>query len=278
MLLDITQGTEEWKALRKTKITGTDASIILGLNPYKSEDKLLRQKLNLDIEDEVNEAMAIGQQLEPIARDIFCRQTKEWYVPSVHIHDIEDWMMCSTDGITLDGSTILEIKCGKSAYEKLKNDEIPSYYMAQIQHNLYVSGACICNFMTYWDSNWIYKKVLRDEEFIGQLIDKEREFYNRLQTESVDYTDNEAWSEIEDALIKSKMEYEIAKLKFEETKKDAISLITGNSAIGNKIRITKRKGRPIIDYKSIPELANVDLSKYTTYSSSYWHTEFLNER
>jgi putative phage-type endonuclease len=181
MKVEIEQGTDEWKELRRTKITATDASCILGLNPYKSSDELLRQKLE-KIDEELNEAMERGRILEPKAREHFIKNTGIEVVPSVHV---KDWAMCSTDGISEEKNIVLEIKCGKKAYSdassRYANKRIPGYYYAQMQHILWVTCLDICYYMCF--NGWfdITIPVNRDEEFIDRMIEKEYEFYLKMK-------------------------------------------------------------------------------------------------
>ena len=46
-ILETVQGSEEWKNLRFSKITGTDAAILTGSNIWKSKLELWEQKLGL---------------------------------------------------------------------------------------------------------------------------------------------------------------------------------------------------------------------------------------
>jgi putative phage-type endonuclease len=275
MQLNIIQGSDEWLNLRREHITGTDASIIMNLNPSKSADKLLRQKLQLEPEDFVNDKMKLGSELEPIARDLFCKNTDKIFIPSVHIHDYDDWMMCSTDGINFMGDEILEIKCGKKAYDLASLGTIPPYYIAQIQHNLAVTEAESCHYITYWEGNITHSVIQKDPSFINEMKQKELDFYNLLQETDMDYKDNPAWEEVEEKLIESKEKLELAKIQFEEAKSDAYSLITGKGAVGRKIRVTRRKAKTTVDYKSIPQLQGIDLTPYIKIGNPYWFMEFL---
>lgn len=58
---------------------------------------------------------------------------------------------CSLDGDVDDFAGIVEIKCPKSAthYGYLKSGEVPAGHKPQILHNLWVSGAEWCDFVSY---------------------------------------------------------------------------------------------------------------------------------
>ncbi len=57
---------EKWLELRHQGVGGSDATAILGLNPYKSP-----------LSKEENLAMALGRELEPFLRRRFTRWLKE---------------------------------------------------------------------------------------------------------------------------------------------------------------------------------------------------------
>ena len=69
--IKLEQGSPEWLAWRKTVITATDASIILGNNPWDTPYTCWQRKLGLIEEKKSNEAMERGKRLEPEARAQF---------------------------------------------------------------------------------------------------------------------------------------------------------------------------------------------------------------
>ena len=58
---------------------------------------------------------------------------------------------CSLDGDIDEFTGILEIKCPKSAthIEYLRGGKLPSKYAPQVTHNLWVTGAEWCDFVSY---------------------------------------------------------------------------------------------------------------------------------
>jgi putative phage-type endonuclease len=180
MLLNCDQGSSEWLAVRLTKITGSDASIIMGNNPWKSLEQLLQCKRGLIVE-KTNEMMLEGQRLEPIARKIYEELAGYEMKPSVHTTDIVAWAMASVDGLSEDGKILLEIKCGKKSYEQAKKNYIPDYYLDQIQHCLWVTGAEECDYMAFNEGKEpIYMKVEKNLDYINEMIHKEYEFFTEM--------------------------------------------------------------------------------------------------
>jgi putative phage-type endonuclease len=180
MQLNIQQGSNEWLNYRKKCITSTDSAVIMGLNPWKTSEKLLLQKVGALPEDELNFPMMRGRQLEPIARDLYIHLTGNFVSPTVHIHDEYPWAMCSTDGITFDEKLVLEIKCGKKAFDQSLDKYIPKYYESQIQHCLWVSGADYAHYFCYWGGQYTQMEVDKNHEFIEEMIEKEKDFLDSM--------------------------------------------------------------------------------------------------
>ena len=53
-----------WLRLRKTGIGGSDAGAICGVNPYSSAMKVFKDKTSGETEEQDNEAVRIGHDLE----------------------------------------------------------------------------------------------------------------------------------------------------------------------------------------------------------------------
>lgn len=184
--VDLAQGTPEWLAWRSGGIGASDAPVIMGENPWKSVDELLATKLGLRGENEPNEAMLRGLQLEPEARDLYITKTGRTVSPACVQSLHYEWLRASIDGMTDVGDAIMEIKCGESAYRKVSQKRrIPDYYYGQVQHALAVTGLRAMDFWCYWpDKEPLIVVVPRDEEYIERLLKAELAFWQRVVTAS----------------------------------------------------------------------------------------------
>ena len=177
--IDSKQGSEKWKALRRTKITASDASIILGVNPFKKPWQLFDEKIGFGFEIE-NDKMKAGSALEPLARLKYIERTGRDDSPEVWVSGEYPWMMASLDGITEDGLNLVEIKCGARSYKQAEDGLIPEYYLAQCQHQMYVCGIEIMDYWAFNGTDGILIEVVRDEKFIENMIIQEKQFYDDL--------------------------------------------------------------------------------------------------
>lgn len=181
-LISLKQGSEEWLRFRRSHISASDCSSILQCNPYKSILDLYEEKV-FQIEQEDNHFMARGRALEPLALECFEKETGLTMFPCVVKHDKIDWMMASLDGMTISQDAIVEIKCnGKKNHELALKGKIPSHYLSQIQHQIEVTGLEFAYYFSFDGEKGVTIEVPRDQEFIEIMLEKERNFWNCLQT------------------------------------------------------------------------------------------------
>ena len=188
-IIQVEQGTDAWLVMRRSHITATDISVIMGSNPFKTPAELFREKLGLSPPQESNAAMERGSRLEPEARARACEELGFDFEPCVIVSDAYPWAMASLDGLSSLElcDVILEIKCPKErTHVEAVDGFIAPYYLDQMQWQLLVSGAQACY---YWSYRPEYKErpfawldVIPDKERQQLMIEKGYEFYQRLCT------------------------------------------------------------------------------------------------
>lgn len=183
-IISFQQGSKEWLDWRKTKITASDASVILRSNRYTNPTALWEEKMEIIPAQPTNEHMERGKLLEPVARELFIEQTGIHVEPLVVEHDNFYWMGASLDGIDKSRRTLVEIKCPLiSGHMAAMNGEITPMYKAQMQHQLYVTDAEMCFYVTYnehHEQRMNILEVTRDEKFIQNMIAAEFTFYTEF--------------------------------------------------------------------------------------------------
>lgn len=277
------QKTPEWRKFRENRIGATDASVICGVNPFKTLTQLYNEKKGTWQQKET-QAMKHGADLEEEARNSFIKDTGILVFPRVVISANKDtpWAFASLDGMSLDEKTIVEIKCPVSlskAREILR--EIPSHYYTQMQHQMWVTNLPTCYFYVYYNGAGSYKIVHRDEEFITQMVKKEINFFkNHMQKDeppkenSVDRSNDRLWKEKAELLMQIRQEIKNLE-KQEKDLRDHLIVLAGyeNSHCGN-IKMIKVESEGRIDYEKIEELKNLDLDKYRGEKIISWRFTF----
>ncbi len=182
--LNLVQGSHEWLEFRRFHVMATDAACIMKdengmpLNPFKNSYELYMEKMD-GITTPENDHMRRGQAGEPLARQLFIEQTCIDIEPMVVQSSEFPFMAASLDGIDQTHKIIVEIKCPASIQKHLSK-EIPIHYKCQMMHQLAVTQADCCFFISYHADDpekIIVQEMLPDKSFIEEMIEKERYFY-----------------------------------------------------------------------------------------------------
>lgn len=175
------QGSKKWLALRKTKITATDACAIMGTSPWKTREQLLIEKTSDDVDSISNEYIIRGLDLEELARDLFIIKSGLQMYPKVVISKKRPWAMCSLDGISLCSRYILEIKCpGKRDHNTALKNEIPKKYYPQIQHSIEVCEVEKLFYFSFDGFDGTIVEVNRNQGYIDKLFEEEKKFFDEM--------------------------------------------------------------------------------------------------
>ena len=157
----ITQETadrrRQWLAERVTGIGGSDASVVLGLSPWKSRYELWAEKSLAIPQDESEPSLHLdlGNNLEAVVLRLLELRTGR-HVEAAEAfklvrHPEHNWLFCTPDGWqwTSESEHLLErwskrgIVQAKTAFAMNKHDwdqEPPDYYRVKLQHEMLASG------------------------------------------------------------------------------------------------------------------------------------------
>ena len=161
---NVEQRTEDWRRLRAGRVTGSAADALLAERKKGTGElavrRNLRQKLvverltGIPVEDSAKgAAVQRGNDSEPDAFRAYEARTGQ-LVKRVGFLEHERLMAgASLDGYVGDYAGIVELKCPTSAthLDYLMAGTVPDDYRGQIFHNLYISGAAWCDFVSYDD-------------------------------------------------------------------------------------------------------------------------------
>jgi putative phage-type endonuclease len=156
------QRTPAWYAARVGKLTASRASDMLAT--IKTGEAAARRDLRMQIVCErltnmsqdngfVNAEMQRGIDKEADARAAYEAQTGALVQPVGFLQHPELLTGGSPDGEIGNYSGLVEIKCPKSAthLSYLRSRVVPKEYLAQIQHQLWLTGARWCDFVSFDD-------------------------------------------------------------------------------------------------------------------------------
>lgn len=141
-----------WKKGRLRGIGGSDASAIVGDNPYKTNIDLFEEKTGRRIPEDISEKPYViyGHAAEPLIREMFKLDHPEYQVEHHEYRILQSiqypFLQASLDGELTDGDGrrgVLEIKTTnilQSMQREKWNDQIPQNYYIQILHYLLVTS------------------------------------------------------------------------------------------------------------------------------------------
>lgn len=281
--LSLIQGTQEWLDYRKTGVGGSDVATIMGQNPYKKREALLREKLGKEtkVSSFVQARMDEGHEWEEIVRK---NLQEQGYVFEPMVFELEPGLFASLDGIDLEKGKILEVKYTsvEELYNKVKAGQPPVQWWSQVQWGMLCSGMneglLIC---VHKGETAVYiaktdigyqKQMLQAAQWFLKDLAKERELGTSY--EGVDLVPENFAQALR--IIDLKREIKYFEEQIEERKAEADLLAaqllkefdTKEIRAGVlKIQTVERQGN--VDYAKIPELKDVNLEKYRKKSSTH---------
>jgi putative phage-type endonuclease len=180
----------DWLEWRKRGIGGSDASVVCGINKYKSPIELWMEKTDQLPYQEAGEAAYWGTQLEALVRSAFTKRTgiEVSLVKQILQSEEHPFMLANLDGKCRHpnyGTCIFEAKTSSAYRESEWIDSIPDEYALQLQHYLAVTGykgAYIA--VLVGGNSFKWKFIERDEELIAMLIQLEAAFWDHVQSKT----------------------------------------------------------------------------------------------
>lgn len=173
---------EEWLALRKTGLGGSDAGAVCGLNPYSSPMKVFRDKTTDETEEQDSEAVRIGHDLEQYVAERFMEATGLKVRKSNFMYRSREhpFMIADVDRLVVGEDAGLECKTA-SAYnaDKWKDGSIPLHYMMQCYHYMAVTGKRAWYIAAaILGQGFVWHKLTWDDRLIQRLVEAEGNFWN----------------------------------------------------------------------------------------------------
>lgn len=197
---------EEWLHHRSKYIGGSDAACIIGLNPWKSNVDLWKEKKGLVVPEDISSKPYVqyGIAAEPIMRELFKLNYPQYIVEyeenNSWLNDKYPFAAVSHDG------WITEITTGRKGVWECKSTEIvssmskekwagkiPDNYYCQLLHSLLVREDCefahLTALLTFkFEDKELYQQIKNYHieradiaEDIAYLAEKESEFYESLK-------------------------------------------------------------------------------------------------
>ena len=174
---------DEWVALRKSSLGGSDAAVCVNMNPYSDLLTLYADKKGLSSEKDTSEAMRLGTDLEQYVAERFMEKTGKKVRNDFFMYadDDYDYITANIDRRIVGENAGLECKTMGSFHGyNFENGDIPSHYFCQCQHYMMVMGFDTVYLAILVLQRGLYViEIERDDEFIKQLREAEIRFWTQ---------------------------------------------------------------------------------------------------
>jgi putative phage-type endonuclease len=266
------QNTSEWLRWRMAGIGSSDAPVIMGEGAFKTRRALWAIKTGRARDFAGNQASRRGHALEHAARSAYENEFSVQMEPLCLVHDQLEWMRASLDGLSFDGSIVLEIKCPLSVRDlnAAQQGRVPSPYYGQLQHQLEVSGAAEAH---YWSFDGRVGRLIRirpDRDYQKRLVDEEGEFWRRvkenrwpeLDDKELDMSSDPRWRSVALQYRQAKARLDAATAQEGKLRIILGRMATARRTFGCGVEVLKSFRRGTVDFTVIPQLSGVDLETF----------------
>lgn len=281
------QRSEAWFKDRIGRVTGSNVGAILGLNPHKNADDVLREMVRAyhgaEQEFSGNIATEHGTFHEDGAAAEYEMETGRKIV-ECGFFPFEDWLGASPDGL-IDDDGLAEIKCPYGQRDKnppqFKTAEEQEHYWAQTQIEMFCAERQWCDFYQWAPHGTKLERIDIDPKWLEENLPKLKEFHSLYLSE----LDNPEHLEpkrvtIEtlkaDKLIQEHEELSEAIERANERKKEVLAELVAMAKERDAVicgkKLTKVEKQGSVSYSKVVKdhCPKVDLEKYRGNPSSYW--------
>jgi putative phage-type endonuclease len=186
---------EQWLAMRRTGISGTDVAAILGQSPWANPIDVFLDKTGAAEMKTESIAMKVGNALEPMIADHYSETTSLHLIQPGFLRRADlSWMVANPDRIAILPSDIgnhklgwghvLEIKTARgrgTEWGEPGTDDIPTQYLMQVAWYLAVADLAFADVSVYFKgSDKIEEyRIHRDTSLEAIMIDRADTFWRK---------------------------------------------------------------------------------------------------
>ena len=270
-IVKLVQGTPEWHAHRAQYRNASETAAVMGISPWQTPYQLWALRTGR-VRQEVTAAMARGTALEPQAREAYEQRTGQVMQPLVLVEGVYS---ASLDGMSFDGSLIVEIKCPfkgreSSLWKAVAAGEVPEYYGWQIEHQLMVSGARLAHLFVFDGVEGHLTEIAPQPDRWKAIQEAWDAFMGCIETDTPPpLTDRDKvirkdieWQAAAEVYLELKQQADALSVQLDAAKEALISLAGHPSESGFGVSVTRFWKQGAVDYKKVPELKGVNLNTY----------------
>jgi putative phage-type endonuclease len=271
-IIDIPQGTPEWLALRYGYVTASQVPVLFDLSPYQTRLRLFEEKtLKKETQNTKGKEVlfARGHSAEAAGRIYLEERLGLDLKPAVLVSVLYPDLMASLDGFCQKTKIIFEAKLvGAKVLEEIREGQIPSMHLCQVQTALLVSGAAKClYFATSLEGDSHLAEIFPDLAYQEEIALAAKKFMNCVRSGETPEPGERDFANVSDPLFER---YAAVHLQFKALEAE-LAVLREKILQGYSEQRRVRSGavtmvtsirRGSIDYDKVPVLRGVDLEKY----------------
>ena len=276
------QGTPEWLAYRMNGVGGSDIASIIGAEgAFKSKKEVLMEKLGQvkELTEHQKTIFKDGHEWEAIVRDRLNQQGFNFH-PAVVESTVDPRFFASLDGMDLEREIILEVKSVTNMDRfKAYCERVPAHYVTQVQWQMLCTGFNHSMVAFVCQGEVVVKEIMADFDQQSKLVLEATGFLHELDSikagtmpapiQQVSTPDMEKLFALKSASFEASKALEVLDGQIKEL---AEKILADHGAIHVQspfitVQWCEREGT--VDYKKIPELANIDLNQYRKKGTKY---------
>jgi putative phage-type endonuclease len=266
------QRTIDWHAWRKLGVGASETPTLMGEADWFTPYGLWEEKTGRKAKDQSpNFAMQRGTNAEPKIRALYELYNDIAMPAALAIHPELSFFRASLDGFNEGAKGLAEFKYpSKAKHEQAVAGQVPTCYVGQLQHQLFVTDAEWVDYVSYNGSDIAVVRVTPDLEYRKKMINVVSEFWKCVETDTPpDLTDADYVSldTLHDILLFEQWKAADQALKDAEAKRDEITKRIKSEYVHARVMCSgvslvrsTRKGA--VDYAKIPQLKGVDLEPF----------------
>lgn len=279
-VVELEQGTEDWKRWRLDHFTASDAAAMMGEHPYKTRNQLLIEKATgatQDVSEFTQRLFDRGHEAEARAREIVQHELGEELFPLVGTWDEWEKIAASFDGVSLSG---LVWECKLMNQQLREATEIPDWYRWQLEQQLMVADQDTAWFTAYdLDTGdiktWQYTSSdeTREQLCLGwERFEIQLREFDPSTLEVVDVSQEAEFALAESKYLVAQSALDEAKQKHDEAREALLSLANGRRCKTSFFLIQPKTRKGSIAYaKAIKELLpGADLEPYRAKDTTFF--------
>jgi hypothetical protein len=147
---------------------------------------------------------------------------------------------------------------------------VPEHYLAQVQHQLMVSGAALAHLWVFDGERGLLREIRPDPAMHGHIRAAWDSFAPCLESDTPPpltdadsrRRDDPAWLEAAQAFVAAKAQADVAAERLETAKAALVALAGHPKETGAGVTVTRFWKAGSVDYKRVVELRGVDLEPY----------------